>query len=125
MTTNISATMIFNVFLGLMNPVIDNWAHLGGAVGGAAMAYYFGPRLYLSELPNGGRVIVDRPLFRMPRNLEMIPENFGKQLHRISHRMRVEGVKSEMPQRPWQRRRREQRMRQNAPTRSVKPGKVD
>ena len=44
MSTAIAQTLLFNVVLGMMNPMIDNWAHLGGAMGGAAMAYYFGPK---------------------------------------------------------------------------------
>jgi len=33
---------------------------LGGLIGGGAAAYYFGPRLRLLELPEGGRLLVDR-----------------------------------------------------------------
>ena len=51
----ITQTLLINLVLGAMNPMVDNWGHLGGAIGGAAMAYYFGPRLFLAELPGGGR----------------------------------------------------------------------
>ena len=52
--------MGLNLVMGLMNPMIDNWGHLGGLVGGGAAAYYFGPRLHLMNIPEGGRLLVDR-----------------------------------------------------------------
>ncbi|EEC47133.1 predicted protein [Phaeodactylum tricornutum CCAP 1055/1] len=122
-TSSITQTMLFNIFLGALNPVIDNWAHLGGALGGAAMGYYFGPRLYLVELPEGGRIVMDRPIARLPRNIESIPGNLAGQIKRITRRMQVERYKTEMPTRPWQQR--QQHMRQTAPNRSIKPGPVD
>ena len=54
-------TILINVFIGAMNPMVDNWGHLGGLAGGAAASYYFGPRLFLMDLPEGGRCLVDKP----------------------------------------------------------------
>lgn len=121
MSLAIGQTMIANVALGMMNPMIDNWAHLGGALGGGAMAYYFGPRLYLSDLPNGGRILIDRPIVRLPRSIESIPERIGKSFRRVTTRMQVERYKLGMPEKPWRPR---QRFRP-APNRSIKPGKVE
>jgi Rhomboid family len=125
MTSSITQTMLFNVFLGTINPVVDNWGHFGGLLGGAAMAYYFGPRLYLAEFPSGGRIAVDRPIVRLPRHIESIPENVSDQIKRITRRMKVQAYKADMPARPWQQRQKWQRMRQATPNRSIKPGPVD
>jgi membrane associated rhomboid family serine protease len=125
MTAQVTQVIAMNLFLGLINPVIDNWGHLGGAIGGAAMAYYFGPRLFLTELPNeGGRIVVDKPVYRLPRVYEAIPERLGKLVRRMTRRMRVDRHKSEMSPKPWRQqggsspRRRDPR---SAPNRSIKP----
>jgi len=60
MQSAILQTVGLNLVMGLMNPMIDNWGHLGGLVGGGAAAYYFGPRLHLMNIPEGGRLLVDR-----------------------------------------------------------------
>jgi len=59
---SVRETLILNLFLGLSNPVVDNWGHIGGALGGAAMAYIFGPRLYLMSTPMDRKLLVDKPL---------------------------------------------------------------
>ena len=65
-------TIGINLLLGATNPMIDNWGHVGGFVGGVGMAYLIGPRLYVARVPIGGagagRVVIDRPTiaFRMP-----------------------------------------------------------
>jgi hypothetical protein len=134
MSSSIAQSLFVNVAYGLVNPVIDNWAHLGGAVAGAGMAYYFGPRLYLSEDPNnvegegaGGmaryRFLVDRPMIRLPRSIESIPEKIGRRAQRIAHRMRVERYKADIPDTPWRRRRQPQPWRPPGPNRSIKPRK--
>ena len=38
MTTSIAQTMATNFMLGLFNPQIDQWAHVGGAVAGGVVA---------------------------------------------------------------------------------------
>jgi rhomboid protease GluP len=42
MASQVTQVIGVNLLLGLINPVIDNWGHMGGAIGGAFMAYYFG-----------------------------------------------------------------------------------
>lgn len=124
MSMAIAQTLLANVALGLVNPVIDNWAHMGGALGGAAMAYYFGPRLYLSELPNGGRLLIDRPIARLPRYVESIPEAIGDKFQRMARRMHVNRHKLDMTNKPWRNRQQQQQQqyyRQSAPNRSIKP----
>jgi membrane associated rhomboid family serine protease len=48
-------TIGMNVLLGLTNPMIDNWGHAGGFVGGVVMSYLFGPKLYVARVPAGGK----------------------------------------------------------------------
>lgn len=134
MSIAIAQTLLVNVALGMVNPVIDNWAHIGGAVGGAAMAYYFGPRLYLSESQEtGGRLLIDKPMYRLPRYIESIPEQVGtkfqrmaRQITRASHRFKRMDSAAPPDSRPW-RENQEQRSsnynRPSAPNRSIKPAK--
>ena len=119
MTNAITQTIAMNIFLGAMNPVIDNWSHLGGVLGGAAMAYFFGPRLYLAELPDGGRAIVDRPIVRTPRSIEAFPDRVGEQFQRIIRRMQIGHYKLELPDAPWRQKNRP--IRVPTPNRSIKP----
>ena len=83
------------------------------------MAYYFGPRLFYSDLANGTRVLIDRPIVRLPRHIESIPENASKRLARMTRRMHVERFKFDMPDKPW--RQRGQVRNRWAPNRSIKP----
>lgn len=76
-------TIGINVLLGATNPMIDNWGHLGGFIGGVGMAYLIGPKLYVARVPLGGRagaggpgagnVVVDRPMLTF-RTLELVSE---------------------------------------------------
>jgi membrane associated rhomboid family serine protease len=80
-------TIGFNLLLGMTNPMIDNWGHIGGFVGGVGMAYLIGPKLYVARVPllgggsgssvhentlaaglSAGKIIIDRPTisFRTP-----------------------------------------------------------
>lgn len=91
--------------MGVINPYVDNWGHIGGALGGAAMSYYFGPRLYMAGLPNGGRMLVDKPVIRLPRSIESIPEQFFERFDvvksKVTRRMQVERFKADLPVKPW------------------------
>jgi hypothetical protein len=96
------------------------------------MAYYFGPRLYLSEDPSLAeeagtaryRFLVDRPVLRLPRSIESIPEKIGRRLERIARRMRVERYRADTPDTPWRRRQQhQQQWRPPGPNRSIKPRK--
>ena len=70
--SQILETIGMNLLLGMTNPMIDNWGHIGGFIGGVGMAYLIGPRLYVARIPTGmdsldsggfgvGKVIIDRP----------------------------------------------------------------
>lgn len=131
MTNSIVQTLAYNIFLGLVNPQIDQWAHIGGALGGGIMAYLFGPRLFLSELPQGRNVLIDLPILRAPKQIEQIPESVGRSWGKLTHSISRQ-MDRVLPQNtsPWQNIRRnlhgvDYRKRQQAPTRSIKPGKVD
>lgn len=52
-------TVAINLALGLLIPGIDNFGHVGGLVGGAAVAYLAGPRLVRDSWT---RRMVDRPI---------------------------------------------------------------
>jgi hypothetical protein len=105
--------------------VSDNWGHLGGAIGGAAMSYYFGPRLFLARLPDQeGQVIVDKPIMRLPSSFENIPKNINTGISRMTRRMHIWRYKAELPGKPWQsekQRRDDYRRRRVGPPRSIKP----
>lgn len=119
MQQNLMRTIGLNVFMGMLNPVVDNWGHIGGAIGGAAMAYYFGPRLYLVALPNGGRTIVDKPVCRLPRAIESIPDKFFNNFRKVKRKMQIDRYKSDLPDKPW--RPKKQGPRGPIPIRSIKP----
>lgn len=107
-----------------MSPVIDNWAHIGGLIGGAACAYYFGPRLYMMDVPEFGRVLVDKPIFRLPKSIESIPEKVGKRFQRMTRRLQVNTHIADLPAKPWRLPRGNRpnyKRRQGTPNRSIKP----
>ena len=65
-------TIGMNLLLGMTNPMIDNWGHIGGFIGGVGMSFLFGPKLYVARVPAGqdslnaggfgvGKVVIDRP----------------------------------------------------------------
>lgn len=37
--------VLFNLWYGMVNPQIDNWAHIGGLLGGIALGFLFDPSL--------------------------------------------------------------------------------
>lgn len=47
-------TLLINMAYGFANPRIDNWGHFGGLVGGALVAYLFGPRLKVIKTSSSG-----------------------------------------------------------------------
>lgn len=44
---NSAVFLAFNLFLGFSIPNIDNWGHIGGFIGGAALTFLIGPRYLL------------------------------------------------------------------------------
>jgi len=97
----VSQTLAMNVLFGMASPSIDNWAHIGGAIGGAVFAASFGPKLYLMALPNGGRIVVDKPALRLPRSIESIPSKIRKRFRRAKRRMLVDRYQSDLSSKPW------------------------
>ncbi|XP_010531971.1 PREDICTED: RHOMBOID-like protein 10, chloroplastic [Tarenaya hassleriana] len=68
----IGQVIILNMAMGLMSRGIDNWGHIGGLLGGAAMSWLVGPAWkydYISK--EGRRIFIDKaPIFLLtrPRN---------------------------------------------------------
>ena len=120
MISSLTRTIGINLLFGAMSPMIDNWAHLGGLLGGASMAALFGPRLIVMELPNGGRTIVDKPILKLPRYLESIPERIGDGFTTLTRSKRAKSRKSaSRGETPW--RKESNRSSFNVPNRSIKP----
>lgn len=123
----ITQTLLINLVMGAINPMVDNWGHIGGAIGGAAMSWYFGPRLYLAELPGGvGRVIVDKPIVRLPSSIESIPTNVSKEVARLTRRIKIAGYMADLSDKPWRSKQKQQKVDYRgrqlmAPKRSIKP----
>mmetsp|Transcript_79563 Transcript_79563/g.161207 ORF Transcript_79563/g.161207 Transcript_79563/m.161207 type:complete len:394 (+) Transcript_79563:178-1359(+) len=127
----ITQTLLINLVLGAVNPMVDNWGHIGGAIGGAAMSWYFGPRLYIAELPIPDvglrKVIVDKPLVRLPAPIESIPTKVNKGIGRLTRRLKIWGHIADLPDKPWRRKPNHgpqidyRRRQQMAPNRSIKP----
>ena len=129
LTTSIVQTMATNLLFGLFVPKIDQWAHLGGVVAGSGMAYLFGPRLYMVDLPSGnGRILVDKPVVRLPTYVEKVPAVVGKNWQRLSSQVdrQVNRLFSLGGNKPWRPagKRINYFQRRNAPNRSIKPGQV-
>lgn len=63
----IARVIVLNMAIGLLSRGIDNWGHLGGLLGGAAMSWFLGPAWeYEPRRLGGGSIFVDRaPIFRL------------------------------------------------------------
>lgn len=84
-------TFVTNLAYGFLSPSIDNWGHFGGALGGAAAAYAFGPRLFVTTSAfSGRRILVDKPILRVPKHLESLPETLLVQLQRLKRKLQVD-----------------------------------
>lgn len=59
---NLSTILLINLFIGFSTPLIDNYAHLGGFVGGAIAGWFLAPR-----------VIVERNLVGLPEARRQYP----------------------------------------------------
>jgi len=126
----ITQTLLINLVMGAVNPMVDNWGHIGGAIGGAAMAWYFGPRLYIAELPIPDvgiqKVIVDKPIVRLHPSVESIPTKISKRVGRITRRMKIWGYVANLPDKPWRTKEKRDNIdyrqrQQTAPKQSIKP----
>ena len=68
------------------------------------MAIVFGPKLSVLGLPGGGRIIVDKPIIRLPAGIESLPGSMSKRFRRARLRMQVDRYVSELSAKPWRRR---------------------
>lgn len=58
----VGRVIAINMVFGLLSEGIDNWGHLGGLFGGAAVAWLVGPALSFQSQPGGGqRFLIDQP----------------------------------------------------------------
>jgi len=100
---SMTTTVVVNIGLGLTNPVIDNWAHIGGCVGGALAAYTFGPRLFLVRTAQG-TTLVDSPLIQIPRFIQNIPRVISNNYRQIKRQLQFEVYSKDLSRRPnWRR----------------------
>lgn len=128
----ITQTIALNLIMGALNPMVDQWGHVGGAIGGAMVAYAMGPRLYLSQNQQYN-CIVDRPPIRIPSWIETLPQRLVVQpwtrLTRQLQQLPVvaalsrpsNNVDNNKPWRQPQNQQQRQQHRQNVPNRSIKP----
>lgn len=93
-------TLFLNVALGFMGyggGNVDNWAHLGGALGGATYSYLMGPRLYLMSSSHtdtdGRRVLVNKPIVTLPAWTDF-------KWNRVRRRMRMDHHTDALSKRP-------------------------
>ncbi|KAF3642536.1 RHOMBOID-like protein 10, chloroplastic isoform X1 [Capsicum chacoense] len=65
----IANVIVLNMAIGLLTKGIDNWGHLGGLVGGAALSWLLGPAWKIQSISNEGqRVFADTaPIFSLIR----------------------------------------------------------
>ena len=91
------------------------------------MSYYFGPRLYYAELPGGiGKVVVDKPIVRLPPSIESIPRKMNEEISRLTRRIQIWQYFT-IPDKPWRLKKNQQqkidyRRRQiMTPIKSIKP----
>ena len=118
---NLAGALLGTLVLSpVLSPNVDNAAHVGGAIAGALISYYYGPRVFLSRRPqDAGYVMIDRPIQRLPPYLEAIPEQVGRRLQRVSQTFFRRSSKNEQGY-PWRQQRRHPD-RGWTPNRSIKP----
>jgi len=72
MLNGILQTCVLNLIIGFApGSNIDNWGHIGGALGGALVAYLIGPNLKIKR-SLVGQVLVDEPLVRLPGSKQLM-----------------------------------------------------
>eukprot|EP00592_Proboscia_alata_P001330 CAMPEP_0194374958 /NCGR_PEP_ID=MMETSP0174-20130528/23419_1 /TAXON_ID=216777 /ORGANISM="Proboscia alata, Strain PI-D3" /LENGTH=179 /DNA_ID=CAMNT_0039154847 /DNA_START=737 /DNA_END=1276 /DNA_ORIENTATION=+ len=102
----VKSSMASNLLFGFMSPGIDNWGHIGGALGGALVAHLMGPQLHLMRVPSidGGHteIIVDKPLLRVPQKVNS-PDKTQLMFQRMKRKMQYDRYYSDLRARPWER----------------------
>ena len=91
---SIQRTTLLNLVMGMFSPVIDNWGHIGGLVGGMTISYMFGPRLYMMDNPSDGQILVNKPIVRVPtvviNKLGDLPERINLTKNQVMRKLRLE-----------------------------------
>ncbi|KZV14743.1 hypothetical protein F511_41151 [Dorcoceras hygrometricum] len=66
----IGRVIVLNMAIGLLSQGIDNWGHVGGLLGGAAVSWFLGPALEIDSVSRSGRkMLTDKaPIFRLFKN---------------------------------------------------------
>lgn len=86
------------------------------------MAETFGPKLMVMGLPNGNRMIVDKPLVRVPHYIERIPDQLSHKFSRVTRRMRMDRYQSTLSAKPWRRSKfRQQQRKRRKTNKPIKP----
>lgn len=92
MSDYLGRTMIGNLAMGMFlrrgrsGNRIDHWAHLGGALGGAAIAWACGPQISITKVPQPDgsvrRLLINRPILRMPLPIEWVVNKWEQRIQR-------------------------------------------
>mmetsp|Transcript_17225 Transcript_17225/g.26108 ORF Transcript_17225/g.26108 Transcript_17225/m.26108 type:complete len:336 (-) Transcript_17225:183-1190(-) len=119
----LAQTVFINAIMGLANPMIDNWGHAGGFLGGVSMAVLFGPRLNLVQFDDGSHHLVDKPLLRAPHYIERIPNQITSTFSKVKERIQGSKYMPDMLDRPWRThgRKRNRALRDFPKNQSIKP----
>ncbi|XP_073023806.1 RHOMBOID-like protein 10, chloroplastic isoform X1 [Primulina eburnea] len=66
----IAKVIALNMAIGLLSQGIDNWGHVGGLLGGAAVSWFLGPAWKIESISRNGRnVLTDKaPIFSFFKN---------------------------------------------------------
>lgn len=64
MQAQLVQVVMINAFMGMTNPRIDNFGHLGGLLGGMACSFLFGPRQVVVTNSYGQRYLDNRPVIQ-------------------------------------------------------------
>ncbi|KAG6499739.1 hypothetical protein ZIOFF_039531 [Zingiber officinale] len=62
---HVAHVIALNMVIGFLSRGIDNWGHLGGLLGGAAVSWFLGPAWHMSRMADGKVVLADRaPIYQ-------------------------------------------------------------
>ncbi|CAL9180552.1 unnamed protein product [Musa hybrid cultivar] len=72
---HVAHVITLNMVIGFLSKGIDNWGHLGGLLGGAAVSWFIGPAWkYITQSSDGRLVFADKaPIFRFINKGRRLP----------------------------------------------------
>lgn len=72
---HVAHVITLNMVIGFLSKGIDNWGHLGGLLGGAAVSWFLGPAWkYITQSSDGRLVFADKaPIFRFINKGRRLP----------------------------------------------------